>query len=30
MAVLPVCLRRRGSPESKPAGAPHAPAGVEG
>jgi len=30
MAVLSVYLRQRGSPESKPVGAPHDAAGVEG
>jgi hypothetical protein len=30
MAVLSVYLRQRGSPESKPVGAPHAATGVEG
>ncbi|WP_030754490.1 DUF6766 family protein [Streptomyces griseus] len=30
MAVLSVYLRQRGSPESKPVGAPHASTGVEG
>jgi hypothetical protein len=30
MAVLSIYLRQRGSPESKPVGAPHAATGVEG
>ncbi|MEU9182056.1 DUF6766 family protein [Streptomyces sp. NPDC048550] len=30
MVILSVCLRQRGSPESKPAGAPHPSTGVEG
>ncbi|MFF1516117.1 DUF6766 family protein [Streptomyces sp. NPDC058305] len=30
MAILSVYLRQRGSPESKPVGAPHAPTSVEG
>jgi hypothetical protein len=30
MAVLSIYLRQRGSPESKPVGAPHASTGVEG
>jgi hypothetical protein len=30
MAVLAIYLRQRGSPESKPVGAPHAASGVEG
>jgi hypothetical protein len=30
MAVLSVYLRQRGSPESKPVGAPHQATGVEG
>jgi hypothetical protein len=30
MAILTVYLRQRGSPESKPVGAPHAATGVEG
>ncbi|GGT05349.1 DUF6766 family protein [Streptomyces chromofuscus] len=30
MAILSVYLRQRGSPESKPVGAPHASTGVEG
>jgi hypothetical protein len=30
MAVLSVYLRQRGSPESKPVGAPHEATGVEG
>ena len=30
MAVLSIYLRRRGLPESKPAGEPHASTGVEG
>ncbi|MGW0605782.1 DUF6766 family protein [Streptomyces sp. NPDC002640] len=30
MAVLSVYLRQRGSPESKPVGAPHSATGVEG
>ena len=29
MAVLVIYLRQRGSPESKPVGAPHAATGVE-
>lgn len=29
-AILSVRLRQRGSPESKPVGAPHASTGVEG
>lgn len=30
MAILSVYLRQRGSPESKPVGAPHTATGVEG
>jgi hypothetical protein len=30
MAILAVYLRQRGSPESKPVGAPHHATGVEG
>jgi hypothetical protein len=30
MAVLSIYLRQRGSPESKPVGAPHTATGVEG
>jgi len=30
MAVLSIYLRQRGSPESKPVGAPHASTGIEG
>ncbi|MFI8278035.1 DUF6766 family protein [Streptomyces sp. NPDC085929] len=30
MVILSVCLRQRGSPESKPVGAPHPSTGVEG
>jgi hypothetical protein len=30
MAILSVYLRQRGSPESKPVGAPHEATGVEG
>jgi hypothetical protein len=30
MAVLSIYLRQRGSPESKPVGAPHEATGVEG
>jgi hypothetical protein len=30
MAVLPIYLRQRGSPESKPVGQPHHSTGVEG
>ena len=30
MAVLAIYLRQRGSPESKPVGAPHGATGVEG
>jgi hypothetical protein len=30
MAVLTVYLRQRGSPESKPVGAPHTATGVQG
>ena len=30
MAILAVYLRQRGSPESKPVGAPHTSTGVEG
>ena len=30
MAVLAIYLRQRGSPESKPVGAPHASTGIEG
>jgi len=30
MAILAVYLRQRGSPESKPVGAPHDATGVEG
>lgn len=30
MAILSVYLRQRGSPESKPVGAPHTSTGVEG
>ena len=30
MAVLSIYLRQRGSPESKPVGAPHAATGIEG
>jgi hypothetical protein len=30
MAILAVYLRQRGSPESKPVGAPHSSTGVEG
>lgn len=30
MTVLGIDLRRRGSPESKPAAAPHSATGVEG
>jgi hypothetical protein len=30
MAVLSVYLRQRGSPESKPVGAPHTATGIEG
>lgn len=30
MAILSVYLRQRGSPESKPVGAPHATTGIEG
>jgi hypothetical protein len=30
MAVLSIYLRQRGSPESKPVGAPHGATGVEG
>ena len=30
MAILSVYLRQRGSPESKPVGAPHPSTGVEG
>jgi len=30
MAVLAVYLRQRGSPESKPVGAPHSATGIEG
>ena len=30
MAIFAVCLRQRGSPESKPVGAPHDATGVEG
>ena len=30
MAVLSIYLRQRGSPESKPVGAPHSATGVEG
>ena len=30
MAILSVYLRQRGSPESKPVGAPHGATGVEG
>lgn len=30
MAAFSVCLRRRGSPESKPVGTPHGTTGVEG
>ena len=30
MAVLAIYLRQRGSPESKPVGAPHAATGMEG
>jgi hypothetical protein len=29
MAILAVYLRQRGSPESKPVGAPHSATGVE-
>jgi hypothetical protein len=30
MAVFSIYLRQRGSPESKPVGAPHTATGVEG
>ena len=30
MAVLSIYLRQRGSPESKPVGAPHSSTGIEG
>jgi hypothetical protein len=30
MAVLSIYLRQRGSPESKPVGAPHCSTGIEG
>jgi hypothetical protein len=30
MALLSIYLRQRGSPESKPVGAPHSATGVEG
>jgi hypothetical protein len=30
MAILAVYLRQRGSPESKPVGAPHDATGIEG
>jgi hypothetical protein len=30
MAIIAVYLRQRGSPESKPVGAPHSATGVEG
>ncbi|MFF1343071.1 DUF6766 family protein [Streptomyces sp. NPDC058290] len=30
MVILSVCLRQRGSPESKPVSAPHPSTGVEG
>jgi len=30
MAILAVYLRQRGSPESKPVGAPHNATGIEG
>jgi hypothetical protein len=30
MAILPIFLRQRGSPQSKPVGTPHDATGVEG